>query len=547
MEKIAVRDITKKFHRDEIDAVQSSNGGSITYFVVTNPREFRQEWEALFARKLEREDIRIASELEVSLRPGIEDTVGGPGLYEDEVNERLVREIGRRIEERRRSEKPTHAGRAKHLVLNSLKRSAKGSVSTERIGLNRSNGFVDLIEIPLVSKALRYKTPFLEKDEDSEGYEGDSILLFRGHNMGRTNRPWEDTITTKDLEYISQLAPSPGGRFRALTKLEDLFIQGIEGTDLTAAKNYITRDNEINLALQKLRAAIEYSVLTLTKMEVDDFKKPEPGKYLAYAKEKKVISRSDYAQGLAFTFAGSSAIHHDYFAYSPLMAVLGLDWIDDFVDRTIGHHRMPKSRVNTPHYLDEYMMATELGEFRLRRGILDQFQALRRSESESPSHRNFIGVGKKKPRKETIMGSAISVLSSIEKDSNFDKGEKTLMDTVNFWRKRFNRRDYDEFTANDAKRAAMIAYDLFYFSREIVSDTSVQEEFEEENDANIHLALGSRLETKQRYDLYRFNRFEQELSKDLYLLRRVCGEYFPGYFEGRERKREEQLARGKKK
>ena len=464
MEKVLALRLEERLYEAECEA--NSKGRDMVYYIVTNPKRFLQDFLEIIGRKY------------------------------------LL------TEERKSLDQTTK------MVIDALTREEANKITrTEKLA---KGGLVELIEIPIVDYRFTIKTPFESQETP--------IVIFRVSKEGEEQRP-EETVTTADLEYICQ--NSKAARPPALKKVKNLFIDAINGTDLTAVRKLIDR-KEVNLSLKRLREASEYTISTWIKtqllMQGREFKEPEGRTYISYAKDEGIISRSDFAQAQACMYVGNAAIHHDFLAYTKLNAVLFLHWLADFTSRTIGFHRLPKSRVNGTSFSDTYIPILDEDEYRLRRAIFDQLQFLRAGEQSS----QIIFTEKGQIYKEEVMGSAIRILKNLEQVIKFEKGEAAFMQVINFWNNEIKNKN--EFTPQDAIRAAMFAHSIFYHSKNIDQHLDPflgLDDF----DPNLILAIRKKGMHTKRFDYPGLKKYELQLQKELEIVARVSNQYFKEHLE----------------
>lgn len=397
----------------------------------------------------------------------------------------------------------------------------------EQIGFDNRGGLIDIIEVPIIVPRFNEKTPFQEQQTP--------IILFRAYHKKGKPQEWEKTITGTDIEYIYQSRCSSPDGSPALTKLKDHFIEAREGSDLTTVKKLLDR-KEVNLSLRRLREAAEYAIVTWIKTQLasqgKNFEEPEGRNYVDYAKEEGLMSRSDISQAKAFMYAGNAAVHHDVLAYHKLDAILFLHWLTDFIGRTLGFHRMPKSRENGTSFSDAYEYTTNKPIYRIMRAINDQLQFLKRGEIELPYERDVVYMENgERLKKEDVMMSSIKIVAKLGETSvRFHKGDIEFSKFINFCRNELRGGRPESLTPKDAIRAAMFAYSAFYKSKEIDTSHLGSGLLADELDVNFLLAVKRKGMTQLRYDLYKFReRLEPELQPQLELVSRVAHEYFPEY------------------
>ena len=496
--------------------------------IEQDPTEIRERKEKREKRRAERlQDPKLVAELEAKKQAGI--------ILSQKRRKKTGTGIAH-IEKRKAALK-----RRRKAIFQALYR--KPSERKDAIPGTESlfkRGLVSLIEIPIFDQRLTQATPL----------DGQStpIVVFsvedREKMKGVMSWEWQSSLTKQDLEYLCQTGKvSPNLGKPSLVRLDNLFVEAIDGTGISAAKRYLG-NRETSLALIRLRDVAEHTIKTWVDMNAvlqgqhhqDDKDKKGSQSYLDRAKKAGLISRSDYAQSKAFMFVGNAAVHQSDLAYHRLSAILFTHWLDDLVGRTIGHHRMRKSRENGTSFSDNYEYTTEAEEYDARMAIFDSFQHLKRESAKIPAQKDIAHLEDGDVYKENLMGSAIRVLDRFgEICTNLNAGERALLNVVNFWKKELKkpRREMD-FTAQDAIRAAMLAYSQWFESKDI--DT---ERLEDSRtvfgtiDSNRTVAVKKKAMTTRRYERYNLENTQSpnqpEFEEDLRTVVRTANQYFPNY------------------
>ncbi len=411
-------------------------------------------------------------------------------------------------------------------------------VRVEGIGFNPKRGLVDLIEIPVVEGSHNIETVFERKVTP--------LVLFRifyPPKDEQIDRPrWTGNLTDVDLEYMAMLGEIT--QPPELTLMQNIFSEAMGGSDLTMIKKLLIR-KESNLGLRRLREAAEYTLLTLIKnhyLEIgDNFEEPlQKRAYAFQAKELGLLSSSDFAQTGAFMYAGNAAVHHDFLRYSQKNAILFLDWLTDFVQRTIGIHMMPKSRDNGTSFSDGYELTTDGEGYRLRRALFDQLHTINLIEREKSPYRDFLHLENGTESKETVMASAIKILRKIQtiKELRFSNADLYILEAINFWERSINSKSYD-FTARDAARAAFFSGETFFVSKEIDEERLMPRSKRDTYDVNQLQWVRKKGMTISRYRKYGFDGFRKELDTDLELVIKTIDSYFPDFKIVLDKKRDD--------
>jgi hypothetical protein len=495
-----VRQFTNQFFREECEGHTEEGREPPTYYVITNAPKFRADLHWLVGKK--------------------QDTIKQQESS-NTIASRLTRILRQRMQ----------------FISTALERKPgkRRRVRVERVGTSNLDGIVDLIEIPIDDTQFNKGSAL----EDQKG----QIILFRcSDQQAIRDQPWPENITQTDLALIHKMGYSSHFKESSLTALRDLFIDAREGTDLTAASKLLQR-RETNLGLRLLRDASDYTLDSWVNMKLalqgEDPRKSsdKEGKqsYLDFAKDNELISKSDYAQAKAYMFCGNAAVHHNFLAYHRLSAVLFLHWMTDFVDRTIGFHRMPKSRENGTSFSERYEFSTKPQEYELRRAVFDQLRCMTWHERGLDSQTNRVYVGQDRFPKADIMKRAIKIVDKIkgrtarvggkERSVRFNRGEEQFLSVMNFWAKEI-RRDTYGFSALDAVRAAMFAHSEFYDSKDMDPPGSLPTTFHE-TDPNWRVAVHKKGmgPSAGRYNRYKFGELEPELKGDLRTCGRIAKQY----------------------
>jgi hypothetical protein len=547
MAVVSVHQLEERLHRSECWAASENLGRlrdgedrktppkppvKITYYVVTNPRAFEDHFLELIMQK----------------QASIEETEN-PG--------------------RKAAETPKLQRRLKD-VSEALKRSGSYQTRIENIGACWDSRLVDLIEIPVIDSMMTDGTHFAGQTAP--------ILVFRvydkevmSHEEGGgvpaiKNQGWAEAVTGADLEYLTRRGAYVKEGPPALMRLDNLLIEALEGTDMTAAEKSL-RNREVNKCLKSVRNVAENVILTWCEMQArikgGEFKVPKGVWYLDYAKEHGLLSESDFSQAHSYIFSGNAAIHYNFMAYTTLNAILALDWLKDFVDRTLGWHRMPKSRENGTCFSDAYEHTTGEVEYATRRAILDQHQAQKRKEAENKWYKKKIELKRGVPKvenieinaelgaiireqkkdfllKDDVMEAAITVVQKVEdevvhksgakgREEVFNKSDVLFIDAVRFWRNERQAGRPDSYTSRDAIRAAMFAYSLFYLSKESEADKLGERTPFDDLDTNWLIAVKKKGMTHTRLRKYQFKELEAGLAHELAVVTKVAVDYFGEY------------------
>ena len=191
---------------------------------------------------------------------------------------------------------------------------------------------------------------------------------------------------------------------------------------------------------------------------------------------------------------------------------------------------MPKSRENGTSFSDSYEYTRDEEEYRTRNVIFDQLTFLKRIESEKAVERRFVLLGKKDYRREEVMAPAVKIVSEMEKRKiEFIRGEAAFMQPIHFWGKELRRRTFDEFSAEDATRAAMFACSMFYESRHFAPEGLKPKMSLDVLDANFQQAIRYKGMRERRYEKYRLKELESQLRNELGTVISISSQYFPGF------------------
>jgi len=384
--------------------------------------------------------------------------------------------------------------------------------STFYIGNNYQNGRVEVISFPVIEARYLGGTVFA-------GSKRLVILRSDRRIFPGSHEEAKKTVTGADLETLTINGSG-------LYKIKDLLVESYGGTDLLAVENLILK-NEVDLPLQRLRNCYEYAMgawiklsFKLNGMRLKDTKRP----YKDVARAFGILSESDFRQAEALVFAGNAAVHHDFTIYSGLHAALFLHWLSDFVDRTIGFHRLPKSRVNEDLRGDIYRFITDDTDFKIRRALLDSLQAHKNLEQNDPAIFDNLPSKETTIRKEYIMEAAAYVMEVLGTKTQLEKGEQRYAEALNYWFKELRNGGTNSFTARDAVRAAVFAYNLFRFSKPTDVSRLSGTEIWEELDPNYLKAVKKKGRAIRRYDMLHFDelvRDNETLAAHLELLNDV--------------------------
>lgn len=330
----------------------------------------------------------------------------------------------------------------------------RGRLTYYAIGKNHIEGSVDVVSIPVFNPEFLKATPFENQDR---------LVFLRSysHILSRSFEETRSTITGTDL---NSLLSNGFGLYR----VEDLFTDARGGTDFHPVEELILlREND--LALQRLRCCYEYAMLKWIEVNLalrgSEEKITKP--YKDHARSLGIISESDFRQAEALGFAGNAATHHSFMTYSGLQAALFLHWLRDFTGRTIGHHRLAKSKANGDALGNPYQFVRDDFEFGVRGAILDTINTLKIVEEKFPGSFDYISVEGRKVGKESILASAVYVLDQIRsRRVCFEEGEQMCLNFVNYCAKELRGKRSENFSVQDAMRAGVFVHNLFYRSKE---------------------------------------------------------------------------------
>jgi len=467
----------REMHRKEVHA--KANNKPSTYFVVTNPEKFQ----ALLDHVLVVKKATFPADS---------------------------------IEEKRRRKQ---LERKREQILQALQKTDnKPRINLVSIGAKKTDGLVDLVRIPVTDLQCAEGTI----------YEGHDNIIFIG---GDSTRKSDTIFNMDDFSFIH--TNGRGGDTPALTKLEDLFIEAREGSDLTSAERLFS-NHETDRSLRILREAAEYTIWTWIRLQLSrenrGFVTPENRTYFEYAKKEGFITGSDSAQARAFMYVGNAAVHSDFLKYHRHNAILFHHWLTDFIDKTIGFHRMSKSRINGTSFSDTYAYTQDGAEYELRRAIFDQIQAIKRAEAErSPGQMVHLSRDVSF-YKEVVMGHAINVIQTLKDNVpklEFCDGDSHFLNLLYFWRRRVDQRD--QYTPADAVRAAFFAYFTFFHSKQIDSERIKPKKFADLFDPNQLQAIRRKGMHKTRFAEFGLARLADRLEESLDCIQRVAHTYFIHY------------------
>ncbi len=437
---------TKEFERLCFDAeafLQAQSAGSTKYLLVINQERLLTALGPAFTLKWALEPEEIVEEKKPK-KEGDE-----PEIKIDRPRERAKRRIDTLQGEIRRQLR------------------ANAGLTIEQIGQNHRYGLVDLLSIPVLDEAAVSGTLL----------EGQTCLkILRIVKPGKLKdykkrfsrfdfKPYlhqTETLTGLDLENICAHTEERRIENPALVGLKDIFIESYEGSNIAGALNFL-RERATAQSLSILRQSAEEVFRTNSQMiQGDKFEEVEGRNYVELLRELGHISSSDYPQAKAMMFAGHKAVHGEHTAFHSLNALLFYSWITDYVDRTVGMHRLTKSKVNGTSLNMPYNQELDEERHGFTRAIFDQFQAMRATEPAGKYEGGLL-AGDRTVSKVDAMTNAMQLLEYVKPlIDDLCMSDQKFCEVMSFWRGRHEKKKYAEYSSEDALRANLFVFGICY-------------------------------------------------------------------------------------
>lgn len=385
---------------------------------------------------------------------------------------------------------------------------------------------IDVIRYPIIEGAFNSYTPF-------EGQKS-PIAMFRVSpgDIKSAPRSWL-RLTKADLDQLYEQGGFGQGKNNSLVRLENLLVEGIDGNELTRArKMLLPGTNDSILALRAMRSALEYSLRRYSRLHFirrnEKVVEAQDRNYLGFAYQLGIISASDFNQGSNVIGMANRAVHHEYMDIQGATAKIALHWCIEFIGKTLGYHRLDKSRAQGTIFAPEFTFTLDQPEYRLRRAILDQGQVLKGPNMTSAGKLEFITLGKESFPREQVIASCQTLFRETKKripESALGATEKRfgqILMGYNPLEGRPGHRDKHTYTGQDAIRAAMFVYSLIHHSKEtdvhqlLHNTTPLDTE-----DHHMQLAIRRGGKTQTRFEKYKLGELEKAYGGEIDMLRKI--------------------------
>ena len=477
--------LEKEFYQAECKAWSPNGDSLIKYFVVTTPDRFRADIVNILQRK--------KSLFEV---PGVKDS-----------------------EKSRLEKKAKDLARQQNIILRAFE-SAEDSVTVETITSGQNYG-IDLIKIPIKKRDIAQNTPFAKQVEP--------ILIFRASSKNGARDAWED-LTRTDLDHLYEIGRNNTAdeKSPSLTALENLFIESIDANELTRARKMLLPGvNESILALKAMRSALVYTFRkcgrfdAITKGEL--IKEPEEGRrYLDFINNLGIISASDFQQAVAVMAMANSATHHQVMDIHGMTTNVALHWSSEFIGKTIGYHRLDKSKAHGSIFADKFEVTLNEDEYLLRTSIHDQLQAHKSSRLNAAHSTDiyFSVDGKtEKMDSQSVMRNCVEIADALKKAiPNLTQNERRFLRIIDSYRNDCGT----DYTPQDAIRACMFINGLMYVSKETASNLHTNLTPYQSEDPTLLLAVRRRGAAVTRFQKYNLNSIESILKDKTEIVRKIA-------------------------
>ncbi len=495
--KVLPSRLERDLYQDECRKGQGENPHAVTYYVVTNPLLFREDFEALMNEK-ERVEIRATN------RP---------------PSDRKERE------------------KTKAQVLAALD-SQDDIIATELINKEKPDQ-VELIKIPIRNKEFTVYTPFQDMSSP--------MLLFKTSTDGSGKQSWH-RLTKTDLMHLHERGRMSSGT-PSLERIANLFTEGIDGNELTRARKMLLPGrNESILALKSLRSALEYALRRQIRhyfiREGQEIREPQKRGYLGFARELNLLSETDFEQARIVMAMANSATHHEYTDIHGLTARIALNWCIEFIGKTIGFHRLDKSKVHGTITSPEYAFEMEHARYRIIRAVLDQVQAHKEYRVQGSAAWHYIQLPEipapvgddtrseverqKEFTKFDATEACIAVGDALRKRiASFSPIEKRFFDLLDRY-KEFNAAKAAgetilPYTHFDAARMCMFVNGILYESKESDTAQLMQKTTPyDTEDSHLMLAIRRLGRTESRYKKYGLQDIAAGLEKEAGIVKRIA-------------------------
>jgi hypothetical protein len=443
-------------------------------------------------------------------------------------NDRFLQGLGEVIAPKKKhAPRAGKLDRARDKIVEAIARREKPGKKRVRLSRIRKAAYIDMTEVPVVDPTMAQGTVF-------QGQET-PIIVFRSFPGKDMN--WQESITRLDLEFITQTHPrTQDSPYPALMPLENMFIEAMDCSPLNRVARALD-EKETGQALKEFRSTTEFVLDYLIQYHTTQGNpmRHRAGPLVERARKEGLLSESDYRQAKAFLFMGNSAVHHEFLSYNRAGAVIAYHWLKDLVDRTMGLHRLPKTRANGTSFATRFEISTEGFEYKVRRAVFDQLQALRGEELASGFGATRIYLpDNNNPSKEEIMEAATKITIAIAPKITPNRGEQVLLKVMDYWYDRLNQRKTNDFTPQDSMRAALFAYNLFYISKDIDPGRLEEKTPGDRLDQTLNMVTRRKGMTQRRYDQHKLHVTEKRLLPQLALVEEVALRYFPEYITKRK-------------